>query len=221
MFAKSFGKGTAQNMMPLALNPRLSVTNQMPDNGDGYLKVTTDKFYRVTGSTHQNTGIIPDVAVPDPLEAFNFGEHRLHHSLPADSINKKTYYKPLAKLPLESLSTKSAERQRADSSFQKIQNTLQLIVDLKKKELTMPLDLKGNIAYERRDMERFATLSETRSVDTTLFTINTHGSENRINEFDQTSERLKNDMIDQIRHDLYIEEAWRVMADFIRISQNK
>ena len=46
---RSFGKGTVQELKPL---------------GDGKLKLTSAKFYRVSGESTQNRGVVPDILFP-------------------------------------------------------------------------------------------------------------------------------------------------------------
>jgi carboxyl-terminal processing protease len=47
--ARSFGKGTVQELQPL---------------GEGKLKITSAKFYRVSGESTQNLGVVPDLQYP-------------------------------------------------------------------------------------------------------------------------------------------------------------
>ena len=49
---KSLGKATMQRILPLNLN------------NDQFLKLTLEKFYRVTGKSNQYSGIMPDVEIP-------------------------------------------------------------------------------------------------------------------------------------------------------------
>ena len=52
---QTFGKGTVQTMIPL---------------NRGQLKLTAAKFYRVSGQSTQNQGVIPDIAFPSLLDAI-------------------------------------------------------------------------------------------------------------------------------------------------------
>ncbi len=55
---QSFGKGTVQNLIDLN---RFMPTK---DNKLGKLKITIAKFYRITGSSTQKLGVVPEIEFP-------------------------------------------------------------------------------------------------------------------------------------------------------------
>ena len=75
---RSFGKGTVQELQPL---------------GKGKLKLTSAKFYRVSGESTQNLGIIPDIKFPQIYKIEDTGESSLEGALPWDTT-VKTFYSP-------------------------------------------------------------------------------------------------------------------------------
>jgi len=79
----SFGKGTVQELKPL---------------GDGKLKLTSAKFYRVSGESTQHMGVAPDLKYPQIYKVEDTGESSLEGALPWDTILKTRYnaYKSLA-----------------------------------------------------------------------------------------------------------------------------
>lgn len=68
---QSFGKGTVQVMAPLT---------------DGQLKLTESKFYRVSGDSTQNRGVVPDVEFPSIYSSDEIGESTEKYAMPWDSI---------------------------------------------------------------------------------------------------------------------------------------
>jgi len=68
---RSFGKGTVQGMMPL---------------GDGQLKITQAKFYRISGGSTQHRGVRPDVKLPRTYDHEEIGESALEEALAWDRI---------------------------------------------------------------------------------------------------------------------------------------
>ena len=104
----SFGKGTVQNLIDLErpvnnyLSRMIAYRKSVGKNVDelekmrsdlakgeislGQVKMTLAKFYRVTGSSTQRLGIIPDVAFPSPFDAVEFGESSEANALPWDEI---------------------------------------------------------------------------------------------------------------------------------------
>ena len=83
----TYGKGTVQQLRDL--NHFLS-----SDSDAGQLKLTTDKFYRVNGSSTQEKGVEPDIALPALVDAKDFGESSNPTALPWDEI-KPSDYTPL------------------------------------------------------------------------------------------------------------------------------
>jgi len=67
----TFGKGTVQTLLPLS---------------HGQLKVTTAKFYRVSGASTQHKGVIPDIYYPSLYDMDTIGESSLDEALPWDTI---------------------------------------------------------------------------------------------------------------------------------------
>lgn len=77
---QTFGKGTVQSMVDLG--------RFMPESrGEtGQLKLTLQKFYRVTGSSTQHTGVSPDINLPSAFSAESFGESAKPSALPWDEV---------------------------------------------------------------------------------------------------------------------------------------
>lgn len=72
----TFGKGTVQSIQPL---------------NHGELKFTLAKFYRVSGQSTQNRGVVPDILYPSLLETADIGESSLPRALPWDTIPAVPY----------------------------------------------------------------------------------------------------------------------------------
>jgi len=68
---QTFGKGTVQTLIPLS---------------HGQMKATIAKFYRVSGGSVQNRGIMPDVFYPSLYNAQKIGERTSPEALPWDEI---------------------------------------------------------------------------------------------------------------------------------------
>ncbi|MDD2557634.1 MAG: carboxy terminal-processing peptidase [Desulfuromonas sp.] len=114
------GKGTVQAMINLDTN--LPMRNMDKYKPLGALKITVQKFYRVSGASTQYRGIEPDIVLPDRFAAIESGERHLDYSLPWDTIPSTLYQPVVDTLPLEELRQRSAKRVQASSEFQKIIN---------------------------------------------------------------------------------------------------
>ena len=83
----TYGKGTVQTVIDLD-----KFIND-PSNEVGQLKLTFQKFYRVTGSSTQHKGVTPDVKLPSALDPEQFGESSSPSALPWDEIRGTLYQK--------------------------------------------------------------------------------------------------------------------------------
>ncbi|WP_305804241.1 carboxy terminal-processing peptidase [Stenotrophomonas sp. YIM B06876] len=72
----SFGKGTVQNVVPLDRWPA-SETERF-----GQVKLTIAQFFRISGSSTQHKGVVPDLAFPASVDASEFGESTYDNALP-------------------------------------------------------------------------------------------------------------------------------------------
>ena len=74
--SQTFGKGTVQSLLPL---------------NRGQLKLTQAKFYRISGESTQEKGIIPDIKYPSSYDPESIGESTLDGPLPWDKITATNY----------------------------------------------------------------------------------------------------------------------------------
>ncbi len=109
----TFGKGTVQNLVDL---------DRWPANEEarfGQLKLTIAQFFRVSGGSTQNKGIVPDIAFPASVDATEYGESTYDNALPWTRIAAVPHirygnFEPLVP-QLESL---HATRVAGDKEFQ-------------------------------------------------------------------------------------------------------
>lgn len=78
---QTFGKGTVQSVIDLSRYLKVPEGEKV-----GQLKLTLQKFYRVTGSSTQHLGVSPDVNLPSAFDAKEFGESANISALPWDQI---------------------------------------------------------------------------------------------------------------------------------------
>lgn len=73
---QTYGKGTVQAMLPLS---------------SGQITLTQQKFYRITGGSTQNRGVIPDIELPSLYDITEVGESSLEAALPWDKIRPASF----------------------------------------------------------------------------------------------------------------------------------
>lgn len=100
---QTFGKGTVQAVLPL---------------GAGQIKLTQAMFYRISGESTQNRGVMPDIALPWSDDPEVIGEDVLDRALPWDAISPAPYriYGDLDPV-IDSLQDKHDTRTESDPDF--------------------------------------------------------------------------------------------------------
>ena len=83
----TFGKGTVQNVIDL------NRFIQKDEEDYGRLKTTIAQFFRISGSSNQYKGVVPDIIFPTTKYSDkNLGERAYENALPWDKVKPAKYY---------------------------------------------------------------------------------------------------------------------------------
>ncbi|MBO6632013.1 MAG: hypothetical protein JJ936_10740, partial [Psychroserpens sp.] len=205
--ATTHGKATAQVIIPISESAEL-----------GFTKLTVEKFYRITGESHQAKGIVPDIALPNLYDNFRTQEQFEAHALKNDSISGLNGIPKLQDLPIKELFKLSQARVKNDLPFKSIKALNRLILD----------------NYFELDTEYLLTLdnvfNETKSYHDQWDILNQQIDANAP-DLDVTNPSWSNDFLTasseeklinavtlkDIREDIYIEEANAILQDLIQL----
>ena len=114
----TYGKGTVQTLLNMDNDLPLFGFNMSQYKPLGALKVTTQKFYRVTGGSTQDKGVSADIILPDAFSSAEIGERYDENSLPWDTIEPASYEKwGSFTFNIDQLLTASQSRIKADKKF--------------------------------------------------------------------------------------------------------
>ena len=94
----TFGKATAQVVLPLDTLVEKSVVQPTE-----FLKLTISRLYRVTGSSAQQSGVVPDFTLPDFTTMSSQREKTLPYSLTPVVADSNKYFHAYQPLPLPAL----------------------------------------------------------------------------------------------------------------------
>ncbi len=109
---RSFGKGTVQELKQL---------------GKGKLKLTNAKFYRVSGESTQNRGIIPDLQFPQMYQVEDTGESSLDGALTWDKAGTVLYNSyPTLYLLNKALNYRYKERAQQDPGLRYLKKKIKI-----------------------------------------------------------------------------------------------
>jgi len=213
----SYGKSTGQVILPLLEKDDYQRPSFWELKADyGFIKVTTSKYYRISGKTHQLTGIIPDIHLPQIIEGFNFGEHAYPTALSSDSINKKLYLRLLPKLPITQLRTKSKQRLKMHANFQEIEQVTPLVGKVWAiPEKTLIIGMDAYREYQKQVAvlsEKWDTLSS-REIDNFLVELSRY--DQQLVETDPQIKAIYEIRKRQLSRDIYVEEAFNILTDLI------
>ncbi len=113
------GKGTVQALLDLDRFVNLrGMDKYMPL---GAVKVTIQKFYRISGESTQEKGVSPDVVLPSRLDGLESGERYLDNALAWDHIASAKYqHWNKTSADIEQLRKLSHTRVEHDKDFQEI-----------------------------------------------------------------------------------------------------
>jgi carboxyl-terminal processing protease len=89
--SSTFGKGTVQNIVPLARFMDQAGLDHVYD--PGALKVTIRKFYRPSGASTQLRGVAADIVLPSTSDFSDVSEGALKDPLPWDAVPSAPYEK--------------------------------------------------------------------------------------------------------------------------------
>ncbi len=147
--SQTHGKGTVQSLVNL--------TEFLPwDFGadPGKLKITVQKFYRVTGLSTQQHGVSSDVVLPSLDDYLEIGESYLPHCLPGDQIQPLSYPKLHDLAPVISILRKrSSQRVAANPEFAFIEEDIRLLKErMAHKEIS--LNEAKRLAERKEEEER-------------------------------------------------------------------
>jgi carboxyl-terminal processing protease len=113
----SYGKGTVQRFIDLD-----NATGDDAVKPLGEMKLTIQKFYRVTGKTTQLDGVKPDIVLPDFYNLVDLGERENDHPLESTTIEPVYFNQNAYRIAdLGQLKKNSETRVKADATFQKIE----------------------------------------------------------------------------------------------------
>ena len=119
--AKTHGKGTVQVVLGLTDMLQRMQRVRFEEDVAGALKLTVQKFYRVSGGSTQNRGVESDIVLPSPWDGLDMYESDLDNAMPWDEIPAARYTPAGTLAPvLPELKMRSTTRVSNSSDFERI-----------------------------------------------------------------------------------------------------
>ena len=126
------GKGTVQTMVPLG--PQMFRIANPPDLGA--LKLTVQQFYRPSGDSTQQRGVLADLTLPSITDHMDVAESDLDFPVAFDKVAATPYEKFDSVSPtiVGSLKELTTERLKKSDEFKKLQRDIERYVEQKAKK---------------------------------------------------------------------------------------
>ncbi|MBS1688466.1 MAG: carboxy terminal-processing peptidase [Bacteroidetes bacterium] len=224
----TYGKGTVQKVIPLDefLDPMTRVKlNSISDSNKlastdaaesslGALKITVQKFYRVTGASTQLKGVTPDIMLPDPYVSPNNGERHDKAALRWDVIPPSDFKPSNSVGNIPELASLSQGRIAMDPTFRLIMQTGQRVqaeqrknaYSLNETEYRKELEENNAITKKLEELQKKATPYEITNLKEDMSRVNA----------DSASVAKNNDWIKNLKKDVYIAETVNIVNDMAK-----
>ena len=211
---QTYGKRTVQNI--LSLNQFISGNTY----GElGYIKLTTDKFYRISGGSTQLEGVKSDVVFPNRYSYIDIGERDLDNPLSWDQINSAKYA-PLAKQIYYDKTLENSKNRISKNEFFNIIDEQARWVKEQQEDNTVSLNYniyKMDLDNTKKESEKFKKIDDFKSNYRFEWL-----RDNVLNEEipDEIIER-RNRWVEDLQKDLYVDEAINILGDLSSFYLNR
>lgn len=199
--SQTFGKGTVQSVLPLK---------------HGELKLTVAKFYRVSGKSTQNKGVIPDISYPAIIDDEQIGESSLPEAMPWDTI------KPTIAIIKDSFANILPKLQQNHND--RVKNNADFVYYEKRMALMKKLseDKRLSLNLEKRKLQKEQTEKDLLALENTRRIAK---GDKPVAKLDDLEKEINKELEDNHQEskpekDGYLVESANIILDYINLSNN-
>lgn len=206
MGSNSLGKASMQTVLPLEEN-----------NDRDFLKLTIEKFYRISGDSHQIKGIIPDVYAPTLFDSLIKREDSFATSLPYDTITTNARFTALPSLfnsEIKNLSTARIEKEPYFNEIKTVNNRINALYKTTKKPVRVTFTDVFTSIHETDDL--WEIVKKVTAEETNCTVKNNSYDLEKIG-FDETIKNTNSFRIQNIKSNPYVAEALNIITDYKQI----
>lgn len=211
---RTYGKGTVQNVIPLS---NIIRSNELGDLGA--LKITTQKFYRVSGGSTQLDGVASDIVIPDRYSYIDVGERDQDNPLSWDRIASANYTPWHKQIDFERVLKSSQERLEANEYVKLLDEEARWISEQRAND-TAYLDLKS-YRKNKEDLKKKSKEFEALDKYDTRLKFSSLPYEQSLFTKDSILREKRDRWHKELARDVYLEEAIAVLKDLKRYTYNR
>ncbi len=209
----TYGKATGQVIVPLDTAYSLFNPSRKYNETEGYIKITIEKFYDISGATHQKNGVIPHIELPDLWSGIAKGENAYPNALSNDQIAKKVKTDALPDAKVNTCSALSKDRVAADHEFKRTRTLSDTLRNLYVSN-TIPLYPPQYRAVIQTTNTVDSIVDTAFSGGNQLFTVTPNRNNIEIMKADEFLRTLISDEINDLRKDIILREAYQILMDY-------
>ncbi len=199
----TLGKATMQTILPL----------EEKDNAKDFVKVTLDKFYRVTGKSSQYTGIVPDVELPTFFDDLLPRESSMPTAIKNDSIQLNLAFTKMPEKNREEIIGHSKARAGTNTDF-KLINAVNKRINKLYEGNKAPLPITfDNVFTDVHSMDDIWSDINTASEKEQDFKVSSTTYAADVMQFDEYMKSANDFKIKSAKTDVYIKEAINILSD--------
>ncbi len=198
--SQSYGKGTVQSIQPL---------------NHGQLKLTLAKFYRVSGQSTQNRGVVPDIVFPSLYDGRDIGEDTLPDALPWDTISPVSY-RPYTDLSpyLPELQKKHQARTRKNADFVYLHEMKEYFDRFENQN-------KVSLNHEKRQLEMQTMRSKRLAIENRLRKAKGEKLLNNLDELEEVNNNEREQKKKDQEPDAFLREAGVILVEMNKATNDK
>lgn len=213
--SSTFGKGTAQSM--LAIGKMGDQTKGIPDTSYGNIRLTMQKFYRITGASTQLRGVTPDIVLQDRMSLLSVMEKDYSSALPYDSIAAA----PFERLPFTfnyaRVVAQAKERVRKEAVLGEIATNMRRLKALQAKPVM--LDIAGYHEYNQQVTQLENEIKQLKELREGHYLQVLPAVFQSINpafvKTDPVEEARRKEWLQQLSKDIYLQQTVTVLEDML------
>ena len=205
---KTFGKGTVQNVIDLN-----KIVSRNTHGDLGALKITTDKFYRINGSSTQLEGVNSDVIFPNRYALIDIGEVEQKNPMSWDQISATKFKTPETDFNYEYAVAKSRSRLEKNTYIELIKKQAAWVKEQQN-------DFEFSLNYEQYNEKRISEKEYVKQFEklkefTSPFSFQWLPEVNHFKDIEQDEDLMekRTRWVERLQKDMYISEAVQILED--------
>jgi len=212
----TFGKGTVQRFYDLDRGIRGN--DEFKPLGN--VKMTVQKFYRVTGGSNQLKGVIPDIILPDTYHYIQSGESEYNNPLQWSEIAAVPFSQNVVKLDnKQKLIDNSKTRIDQSKDFALVLESAAKIKE-NRDQTKWPLklnDYRAMVDKKELESKKFEKLFKNEIAGLEINNLTTDLT--KIN-MDESNKARNTEFIKDLKKDIYLEETMYIIRDMINLEKS-